>query len=102
RVKRVAVLRNPALASGGGQLGAIQTAAPSLGVDLRPVDVREASEIERGLGAFALSSNAGLIVPPNTFADLHPPPSHSLPEPAAGVLPVPLLCHERRSRLLRS
>ena len=71
RVKRVAVLRNPALASGGGQLGAIQTAAPSLGVDLRPVDVREASEIERGIGAFARSSNAGLIVTANTLADLH-------------------------------
>jgi len=42
-----------------------------LGVDLRPVDVREASEIERGIGAFALSSNAGLIVTANTLADLH-------------------------------
>src|SRR5262245_26551795 len=71
RVKRVAVLRNPALASGGGQLGAIQAAAPTLRVELRPVDVREASEIERGLAAFTGASNAGLIVTANTLADLH-------------------------------
>src|SRR5262249_18895058 len=71
RVRRVAVLRNLAVASGGGQLGAIQTAAPSFGVELRPVDVREASEIERGVVAFARSSNAGLIVTANTLADLH-------------------------------
>jgi putative tryptophan/tyrosine transport system substrate-binding protein len=71
RATRVAVLRNPALASGGGQLGAIQAAAPSLGVELRPVDVRDASKIERAVAAFARSSNAGLIVTANTLADLH-------------------------------
>jgi putative tryptophan/tyrosine transport system substrate-binding protein len=71
RVTRVAVLRNAAHPSGAGQLGAIQTAAPSFGVELRPVDVREASEIERGVAAFARSSNAGLIVTANTLADLH-------------------------------
>jgi putative ABC transport system substrate-binding protein len=71
RVTRVAVLRNPALASGAGQLGAIQTAASSLGVELRPIDVRDASGIERAVTAFARLSNAGLIVTANTLADLH-------------------------------
>ena len=42
RVTRAAVLRNPAIASGSGQLGAIQAVAPSFGVDLRPIDVRAA------------------------------------------------------------
>jgi len=47
RVTRAAVLRDPALASGIGQFGAVQIVAPSLGVDLTPVDVRDAGEIER-------------------------------------------------------
>ena len=52
-VTRVAVLRDPAVASGIGQFGAIQAVAPSFGVELRPVDVRDAGEIERGITAFA-------------------------------------------------
>jgi putative ABC transport system substrate-binding protein len=94
RVTRVAVLRNPALISGGGQLGAIQTAAPSFGVELRPVDVRDRSEIERAVAAFARSSNGGLIVTANTFA--------RGAAPVAGGLPLPLLRDERRPSLLRS
>jgi ABC-type uncharacterized transport system substrate-binding protein len=62
RVTRVAVLRNPAIASGSGQLGALQAVAPSLGVELRPVDVRNAEEIERAVGAFVRGANDGLIV----------------------------------------
>ena len=62
RVTRVAVLRNPAIASGSGQLGALQAVAPSLGVELRPVDVRNAEEIERALAAFVRGANDGLIV----------------------------------------
>ena len=49
RVTRAAVLRDPTIASGIGQLGAIQAVAPSLGVELSPVDVRDAGEIERGI-----------------------------------------------------
>ena len=52
-VKRVAVLRDPALASGIGQFGAVQTVAPSLGVELSPVDVRDAREIDRAVTTFA-------------------------------------------------
>jgi putative ABC transport system substrate-binding protein len=61
-VTRVAVLRDPSLAAGPGQFAAIQTVAPSLGVELRPVDVRDDGEIERALALFAQSPNSGLIV----------------------------------------
>ena len=71
RVTRAAVLRDPALAAGAGQLGAIQSVAPSFGVELRPVDVRDAGEIERAVTAFAPSSNGGLIVTANTGAIVH-------------------------------
>ena len=47
------MLRDPAIAAGPGQFGAIQALAPSLGVELRPVDVRDAGEIERAITAFA-------------------------------------------------
>jgi putative tryptophan/tyrosine transport system substrate-binding protein len=68
---RVAVFRTPALASGGGQLGAIQAAAPSFRVELRPIDMRDTSEIERAVATFARSSSSGLIVTASTLADLH-------------------------------
>jgi putative ABC transport system substrate-binding protein len=61
-VTRVAVLRDPAVAAGIGQFGAIQSVAPSFGVELSPVSVRDATEIERGVTAFARGSNGGLIV----------------------------------------
>jgi putative ABC transport system substrate-binding protein len=70
-VTRVAVLRDSALAAGIGQLGAIQAVAPSFGVDLRPVDVRDAPEIERAVAAFARASNGGLIVTGSTLALVH-------------------------------
>src|SRR5262245_34648460 len=53
RVTRAAVLRNPTITSGVGQFGAIQSVAPSLGVELSPIDVREVSAIESGVAAFA-------------------------------------------------
>jgi putative ABC transport system substrate-binding protein len=62
RVTRVAVLRNPAIASGSGHLGALQAVAPSLGVELRPVDVRSAEEIDRAVAAFVRGATDGLIV----------------------------------------
>jgi putative tryptophan/tyrosine transport system substrate-binding protein len=61
-VKRVAFLQNPATAAGPGQFGAIQGAAPSLGVEVRPINVRDAGEVERAITAFARPSNGGLIV----------------------------------------
>jgi putative ABC transport system substrate-binding protein len=61
-VTRVAVLRDAGISSGIGQYAVIQAAAPAFGVELRPVDVGGADEIERAVAAFARSSNDGLIV----------------------------------------
>ena len=69
RVTRVAVLRD--LTIGLGQLGAIQSVAPSLGIELRPVNVRDADEIERSIAAFAQGSNGALIVTASTSAIIH-------------------------------
>jgi ABC-type uncharacterized transport system substrate-binding protein len=71
RVTRAAVLRDPAIASGSGQLGAIQAVAPSFGVELSPVNVREAGEIERAVEAFARPPNGGLIATASASAQLH-------------------------------
>jgi putative ABC transport system substrate-binding protein len=71
RVARAAVLRNPAIASGSGQLGAIQGAAPSFRVELFPVDVRDAGDIERAVAAFARAPNGGLIVTASAEAVVH-------------------------------
>jgi putative ABC transport system substrate-binding protein len=62
RVTRVAILRDTAQGLGIGQLAAIQAVAPSFGVELIPVGVRDADEIERGIVAFAGGTNNGLIV----------------------------------------
>ena len=71
RLSRVAVLRDPTIAAGTGQFGAIQAVAPALGVELHPLNIRDASEIERALGAFARGANGGLIVTASTLASLH-------------------------------
>jgi ABC-type uncharacterized transport system substrate-binding protein len=70
-VTRVAVLRDPTQGTGTGQLGAIQSAASQLGVEFRPVGVRDAREIERGITDFARGSNGGLIVTAGTQARDH-------------------------------
>ncbi len=61
-VKRVAVLRDPNISAGTGQFGAIQTAAAASGIELSPINVRDAVEIERAVTAFARAGNGGLIV----------------------------------------
>jgi putative ABC transport system substrate-binding protein len=61
RVRRVVVLRELGIAPSLAHFGAIQALAPSLGVELRPVDVRDAGDIERALMAFAQSSDGGII-----------------------------------------
>jgi putative tryptophan/tyrosine transport system substrate-binding protein len=70
-VTRVAVLRDPAIASGIGQFGAIQSAAPSLGLEASPVNLRDAAEIERDITAFARSPNGGVVVTAAPRALLH-------------------------------
>jgi putative ABC transport system substrate-binding protein len=70
-VKRGAVIRDPALASGPGQFAAIQSTAPSLGVEVSPVNVRDAPEIERAVASFARSANGGLIVTGSALVAVH-------------------------------
>ena len=71
RVARAAVLRDPAIAQGIGQFAVMQSAAPPLGVELSPVSVRDAPEIERAIAQFARSSNGGMVVPASGLALLH-------------------------------
>jgi putative ABC transport system substrate-binding protein len=71
RVKRAAVLRDPTTAGGAGIYGAIQSVAPSFGVELSPANMRDAEEIERIVTAFARMSNGGLIVPGSAPAVVH-------------------------------
>jgi putative ABC transport system substrate-binding protein len=61
-VTRAAVLRDTAVGSGTSQFAVIQAAAPSLGVEVNPLNMRDAGEIERAIAAFARSPNGGLIV----------------------------------------
>lgn len=102
-VTRVAVLRDPTIASGIGQFGAIQSAAPSLGIEAAPVNVREAEEIERDITAFARSSNAGIIGgEPGGVASSRSDCHAGGPAPIARGLRLPLLRHRRRPDLLRA
>jgi putative ABC transport system substrate-binding protein len=71
RVTRAAVLRDVGDPAGLGQWGAIQTVAPSFAVELRPVDVRDAGEIERGVMGFAHGLTGGLIVTSSAPAVVH-------------------------------
>ena len=61
-LKRVAVIRDPYIVAGIGQWGAIQSVAPSFGVELTPINVDDAAELERAIAAFAEVSNGGMIV----------------------------------------
>jgi hypothetical protein len=63
--------REEFLITRGGQLGAIQAAASSLGVELSPVGMRDAGEIERGIRTFTRSANGGLIVAASTLFRRH-------------------------------
>jgi ABC-type uncharacterized transport system substrate-binding protein len=71
RMTRAAVLRDASIPSGTGQFGAIQSVAPSVGVEVSPVNIRDAGEIERAVAAFARSENGGLIVTGSALAQLH-------------------------------
>jgi putative ABC transport system substrate-binding protein len=71
KVKRVAVLRDAALTAGTGQFGAIQAVAPSVGVEVSPISVADAAEIERAVAAFARSPDGGLIVTQSALALVH-------------------------------
>jgi putative ABC transport system substrate-binding protein len=70
-VTRVAVIRDPTISAGAGQFGAIQTAAPSFGVEVTPVNMRDAGEIERAIAGFARSPNGGLILTAGPLGTIH-------------------------------
>jgi putative ABC transport system substrate-binding protein len=70
-VKRAAVLRDSAIAAGIGQFAVIQSVAPSLGIDISPINVRDASEIERSIANFARVPNGGLVVTASALTIFH-------------------------------
>jgi putative tryptophan/tyrosine transport system substrate-binding protein len=70
-VTRVAVMRDSAIVSGIGQFGAIQSVAPSFGVELTPVNVQDPRDIERAVTAFASAQNGALIVTVSASATLY-------------------------------
>ena len=91
-MKRAAVLRDAAVASGIGQFAAIQ-AVGSVGMELSAIDLRDVGEIERAIADFAQYPNGGLIVTASQFGTNHPGPlaalaaRHKLP----AVYPFPYL-----------
>jgi putative ABC transport system substrate-binding protein len=70
-VTRVAVIRDAAISFGIGQFAVIQSVAPSHGVEVIPINIIDAAEIERGVGAFARTANSGLIVTASGFVSVH-------------------------------
>jgi len=90
-VTRVAVLRDPAVPSGTGQFGAIQAVAPSLRVEVNPLNMRDVSEIERSVEAFAHAPNGGLILTASGMSILH----HDLIIMLAARHKLPAVYYER-------
>ena len=70
-VTRAAVLRDPAIVAGIGQFAVIQSAAPSVGVDVSAINMRDGAEIERAVTAFARRPNGGLILAASALAAIH-------------------------------
>jgi len=70
-VTRAAVLWDPAIPAGIGQFAVIQSVAPSIGVDVSPVNLSDAAEIERDVAAFAGSANGGLILTASALSAVH-------------------------------
>ncbi len=70
-VTRAAILRDPSIPAGIGQFAIIQSVAPSVGVDVTPIDMRDATEIEHDVAAFAQSANGGLILTASPLSAVH-------------------------------
>ena len=88
---RVIVLWDPAITAGIGQFTIIQSVATSAGVDVRPVNLRDAGEIERAISAFARSQNGGLIVTTSALSTVH----RDLIIALAARLKLPAVYYER-------
>jgi putative ABC transport system substrate-binding protein len=101
-VKRAAILRDPAIAAGTGQFGAIQSVAPMLGIEVSPVNVRDAVQIGHTVAAFAQSRTGGMVV--TGSARVRPPQTDRRtcrPPQAAGDLLSRLIRQRRRAAGLR-
>jgi putative ABC transport system substrate-binding protein len=70
-VRRAAVIRDAANPAGTAQFGSIRTTASSLGIDVSPIDIRDAGDIERAMANLARSPNAGLVVTPSAESSAH-------------------------------
>ena len=70
-VTRAAIMRDPSISAGTGQFGAIQAVAPSLGIEVMPMNVSDAGEIERAVADFARTPNGGLVLTGSAMAYLH-------------------------------
>src|SRR5262245_23542473 len=70
-VTRAGIIRDPALASGPAQFAAIQSMAPSLGVEVSPINMRDISETERAVAAFARAASSGLVVTGSALVAVH-------------------------------
>ena len=70
-VTRVAMLRDPTIAAGTGQFGAVQSVAPSVGIELSPINVRDAGGVDTAITEFARSPNGGLVVTARALVTLH-------------------------------
>jgi putative tryptophan/tyrosine transport system substrate-binding protein len=90
-VTRAAILRDTSIAAGIGQFAIIQSVAPSVGVDVTSIDLRDAAEIERAVTAFARSANGGLILTASALAAVH----HDLIITLAARYKLPAVYHER-------
>ena len=101
-VTRVGVLRDPTTPGGMGQMGAIQAATSSFGVELKPLDARDARTIERGVSDFANQPNAGLDRPlqPQCIGSSRTDYGPCSAIPTSCNLPVSLFCNGRWSDLL--
>ena len=101
-VTRVAVIRDPATPQGIGQFSAVHSLAPSLRVEVVPLNAREPGEIERTISAVAHTPNTGLIVTGSNFAIVHPRTNHQVSQPiqiTCGLPAAPLRCRGRANLL---
>ena len=91
RVTRAAVLRDPTIEAGIGQFAVIQSVAPSVGVEVSPINLTNAAEIESEVAAFAGSENGGLISTASAMSLLH----HNLIITLAARFKLPAVYQER-------
>ena len=101
-MRRVAVIRDPSIASGTGQFAVIQGVAPALGLEVTVINIRDRAEMERAVSTFAGLPNGGLVVTAGPLSTLHQnliitlAARHKLPS----VYPLSFLCHRRRTDLV--